>query len=135
MNNVESITKAMKKRILVVDDDEKIRKMLAFLLTAKGFAVESASNGKNALTALENSKPNLVILDLMMPHMDGFEVCEQMHARGYLDKTPVLVLSAYPYSEDVAKLISLGVSDFLSKPFVSSELLKKANNAISSQDC
>ena len=135
MNIVDISKKESKKRILVVDDDEKIRKMLGFLLTAKGFAVESASSGKSAIAVMEQSMPNLVILDLMMPQMDGFEVCEAMHARGYLEKTPVIVLSAYPYSKEVEKLATLGGIDFMSKPFISSELLKKANSAIGAKDC
>ena len=121
----------LKKHVLVVDDDEKIRKMLTFLLSAKGYAVDSAPDGRKALAFMEKNRPNLIILDLMMPFMDGFEVCETLRARGSLEKVPVIVLSAYPFSEEINKLIKLGVYDFVSKPFTSSDLLRKAGEAIS----
>lgn len=123
------------KSILIVEDDVKLSKMLRFLFMSKGFNVEIVTDGGAALDKISEETPDVIILDLMMPHMDGFEFCEKMHARGYLDKTPIIILSAYSYSKEVAKLLDLGVSDFLSKPFISSELLKKANNAISSKDC
>lgn len=120
-----------KMHVLVVDDDEKIRKMLTFLLTAKGYAVDSAPDGKKALAFMETHRPNLVILDLMMPFMDGFEVCETLRSKGALEKIPVIVLSAYPFSDEINKLLKCGVYDFVSKPFTSSDLLRKAGEAMS----
>lgn len=108
------------KRILVVDDDPKILKALDQALTQEGYEVLKAEDGIEALRLAREQKPDLIVLDIMLPKMDGFEVCAQLRMTG---NTPVLILSAR--GEEVDKVVgfNVGADDYLTKPFRLSELL------------
>lgn len=106
-------------RVLVVDDDVRIRGFLAQLLQEAGLAVEGAANGEEALLAVAATPPDLMILDLQMPVMDGREFMRHIRASGNL--TPVLLLSAYGAQRARQEL---GANDALSKPFDIDELLE-----------
>lgn len=111
------------ERLLVVDDDENLRTMLCAALRHHGFAVDPANNGTEGLAALQESVHDLVVLDVMMPDVDGFEVCRQMRASG--DDTPVLFLTARDDSRDKVHGLRLGADDYLQKPFSLDELVAR----------
>ena len=111
------------ERLLVVDDDENLRSMLCAALRHHGFVVGAATDGVEALAALQESKQDLVVLDVMMPRIDGFEVCRRMRADG--DHTPVLFLTARDASRDKVHGLRLGADDYLEKPFSLEELVAR----------
>lgn len=108
-----------KYRILVVDDEIKILDLIKTYLEKEGYSVITASHGKRALQLFESEKPDLVVLDLMMPEMSGYEVCKKICAAS---QTPVIMLTAR--SEEVDKLLGLelGADDYITKPFSLREL-------------
>lgn len=108
--------------ILIVDDEPNIIELLKLYLEREGFKVEGASTGKSALAKQESSNPNLIILDLMLPDIDGFDVCRQIRARS---NVPILMLTAR--KEDVDKIVGLelGADDYLTKPFNPRELVAR----------
>ena len=120
----------VEKTVLIIDDDEKLSKMLAFLFMAKGFKVESANSGSAAFEVLERIKPSVLILDVMVPGMDGFEVCEKVKDDPSLKGIPVIILSALSSDKNREKSISLGAYAYFEKPFKSAELVSKAVEAI-----
>lgn len=109
-------------RILAVDDDRNNLKMLAFLLGEEGYEVVTADNGRTALALLDSRHPDLVILDVMMPQMDGLEVCRRI--RQTMD-IPIIILSAKGETTDKVLGLELGADDYLPKPFEPSELLAR----------
>ncbi|MEM7337181.1 MAG: response regulator transcription factor [Actinomycetota bacterium] len=108
------------RRLLVVDDEDNLRSMLGAALRHHGYQVATATDGPEALAALANEPPHLVVLDVMMPGMDGFEVCRRMRAAN--DQTPVLFLTARDDTEDKVRGLRLGGDDYLEKPFSLDEL-------------
>ena len=105
----------MKKKILMVDDTEFYRKAYTNKLSMEGYLVTTASDGIQAIKALSQDKPDLVLLDLIMPGMDGFKVLQSMKANPNLQSIPVVVFSAKGVTDEISKAISLGASDFLVK--------------------
>ena len=115
---------AMTRRILLVDDDPHIRQLLAFAFDKAGFAVEEAGDGEEALAAVARQAPDLVVLDINMPRMDGLEVCRRLRAGGDL---PVLFLSSRDDEFDRVLGIELGADDYVTKPFSPREVVARAN--------
>jgi two-component system response regulator MprA len=110
-------------RLLVVDDDPSVREALALVLDLNGFEVATAADGREAIRTLAQDSPDAVILDVLMPGIDGLEVCRRMRASG--DSTPVLMLTARAeVSERVAGL-EAGADDYLAKPFAREELIAR----------
>jgi two-component system response regulator MprA len=110
-------------RILVVDDDRAVRESLRRSLSFNGYSVDLAQDGVEALDAIANERPDAVVLDVMMPRLDGLEVCRQLRSTG--DDLPILVLTARDsVSERVAGL-DAGADDYLPKPFALEELLAR----------
>jgi len=109
-------------RVLVVDDDAPSVKMISFLLREEGYEVVSTDNGSAALELVEREPPDLLILDVMMPHMDGFEVCRRIRQR--MD-VPIIFLSAKGETADKVSGLQLGADDYLAKPFEPAELLAR----------
>ncbi|MDT8316619.1 MAG: response regulator [bacterium] len=118
------------RHILFVDDDGHLAKMMTFLFMANGFNLETAKNGLDALEVLKRIKPEAIILDVMMPLMNGFECLKQIKENKALKDIPVIVLSALPSVDNQKKALSLGAYDYIVKPFRSSELIKKTMEAI-----
>jgi len=109
-------------RILVVDDDAPSVKMISFLLREEGYEVITADNGLAALELIDREVPDLVVLDVMMPHLDGFEVCRRIRQR---QNVPIIFLSAKGETVDKVTGLELGADDYLAKPFEPSELLAR----------
>ena len=111
------------ERLLVVDDEDNLRSMLCAALRHHGFEVDAAADGNEALDALETSPPDLVVLDVMMPGLDGFGVVRRMRAER--DATPVLFLTARDATDDKVRGLKLGADDYLEKPFSLDELVAR----------
>ncbi len=117
----------MSKRILVVDDDDMMRKMTSTILARHEFEVLTASNGREALASLSTNKPDLILLDVMMPEMDGYETCKQIRANPPTAAIPILMLTALASIEQKVKGFEAGADDYLAKPFESEELVARVN--------
>ena len=116
-----------KGRILLVDDEEDILEFLSYNLIKEGFKIKTASNGKSALKILEKFNPDLIILDVMMPEMDGIEVCENIRKNEKNDDVLILFLTAR--SEDYSELagFSAGADDYITKPIKPRLLVSRVN--------
>ena len=117
----------MADRILVVDDDETIRRTLRINLQARGYEVEEVASGRDALSTLEDAPPDLIILDLGLPDLDGVEVLRRL--RRTL-RTPVVVLSARQQSDDKVEALDQGADDYVTKPFGMDELMARVRSAL-----
>lgn len=113
----------MQGRILVIDDDEKITSLLRRSLTFEGYSVAVANNGQDGLKMLVSEDPLMMILDVMMPRLDGWEVCRRVRESG--SKVPILMLTAKDDVKDRVKGLDLGADDYLVKPFSLEELLAR----------
>lgn len=111
-----------KTRILVVDDELSIVKFLRANLESKGYGVLAAMNGTEALQTFEMELPDLVLLDITMPKMDGFEVCRRLRE---WSQVPIIMLSARGDENDKVKCLDLGADDYITKPFGASELIAR----------
>jgi diguanylate cyclase (GGDEF)-like protein len=112
-------------RILIVDDDQDIARILRFRLEKKGFDCVLASNGVEALEMLDTHHPDLVLLDVMMPRMDGFTACREIRRRNARARIPVIMLTAKGDTSDKVTGISEGADDYVVKPFEFDELLAR----------
>ncbi|UHA72352.1 response regulator transcription factor [Paenibacillus sp. 481] len=113
----------MRSNILIIDDDEKITSMLRRGLVFEGYEVRTAANGAEGLREMMIREPELVILDVMMPEVDGWEVCRRMREAG--STVPVLMLTAKDEVQDRVKGLDTGADDYLVKPFALEELLAR----------
>jgi DNA-binding response OmpR family regulator len=111
-------------RILMVDDDPHIRKLVHVILSEEGFSILEAQDGKEALTLLDIEKVDLIILDIMMPNMDGWDLCEAIRSY-YSDSLPILMLTAKGETAQKVKGFDLGADDYLVKPFHPAELIAR----------
>lgn len=109
--------------MLVVDDDEPIRRMLARTLGAEGYEVATAANGGEALAAVERSAPDVIVLDVAMPGLDGLAVCRRLRAKGLA--LPILLLTARDAVGERVDGLDAGADDYLVKPFATEELLAR----------
>ena len=117
--------------ILVVDDVVSNVLLLRVLLTNEKFKVITASNGKEALSQAANAHPDLILLDVMMPEMNGFEVAERLKADPETQNIPIIFLTALNTTADIVKGFKVGANDFISKPFNKEELVIRVNHQIS----
>lgn len=113
----------MTKKVLIADDEQNIVISLEFLLRREGFEVLVASDGVDALAKLRAEKPDLVLLDVMMPKMNGFDVCQALRADPDLAGTRVLMLTAKGRETEVSKGLGLGADAYMTKPFSTKELV------------
>ncbi len=120
------------QKVLVVDDEPHILKSLAQYLEMEDFDVETASSGPEALEKVESVSPDLMVLDVMMPGMDGFEVLEKIRANEETASIPVIMLTAKDRSSDVMRGYELGASSYLVKPFNLDELVETIQQVFSS---
>ena len=115
----------MTHKILIADDEPNIVISLEYLLQREGYAVVVARDGQEALEAIAREKPALVLLDVMMPHKTGFEVCQAVRADETLQSTKILMLTAKGRETDVAKGLALGADAYMTKPFSTRERVQK----------
>jgi len=120
-----------KTHVLVVDDDQAILRFLCANLKARGYEVTTAMDGEEALDAVEREPVNLIILDIMMPKLDGVEVCRRIRE---WSKVPIIMLSARGDETGKVKCLELGADDYLTKPFGVAELLARINTALRHYD-
>lgn len=113
------------ERLLLVDDEDNLRSMLEAALRHSGFEVHPAANGRDALEAVPEVKPDLIVLDVMLPDLDGFDVCQRLRSTG--DRTPVLFLTARDATDDKVRGLTMGGDDYLVKPFSLDELVARIN--------
>jgi two-component system OmpR family response regulator len=110
-------------RLLLVDDEDNLRSMLEAALRHSGFDVHPVANGRDAIAAVPTVQPDLIVLDVMLPDLDGFDVCKRLRTAG--DRTPVLFLTARDATEDKVRGLTLGGDDYLVKPFSLEELVAR----------
>ena len=119
-------------RILIADDEPNIVTALEFLLHKSGHEVEIARNGEEALALIESNAPDLVLLDVMMPLRNGYEVCRQIRGRARGGRIKILMLSAKGGEADMQKGMEAGADLYVTKPFSTRELVDKINGLLAS---
>jgi len=117
-------------RLLIVDDEERNLRLLEAILVPSGYEIELAGNGEAALSKIENRPPDLVLLDIMMPRMDGFQVCERLKSQPQTREIPVVFLTAKTDSESIVRAFEVGAVDYVSKPFKTPELLARVRTHV-----
>ena len=111
------------EKLLLVDDEDNLRSMLQAALRHMGFDVHPVASGREALDAVHTVRPDLIVLDVMLPDLDGFDVCQRLRTTG--DRTPVLFLTARDATEDKVRGLTMGGDDYLVKPFSLDELVAR----------
>ncbi len=117
--------KSKQRYILVVEDEEDIVKLLSFHLEKEGYRVESRGNGREALELIQDKLPDLIVLDIMLPEMDGLEVCRRLRGNQKTASIPILILSARNEEFDKVLGLELGADDYMVKPFSVRELVAR----------
>ena len=118
------------KKILIVDDDPLIRDMFTQILSRKGYQVETAADGFDAGFKIKGFMPGLIILDLMMPGLDGFEVCRRVKEKSEIAHIKILAITGYDTKENRDRIMAAGADDYLAKPLGKSILLQKVENLL-----
>lgn len=113
-----------KNKILIVEDEESLLKLESILLTSKGYDVRGASNGQAALDVLAEESVDLVLLDIMLPEIDGFEVCRRIKADTATRHIPVIMLTAKKSRDDMARGEKVGADWYITKPFKSAMVIE-----------
>ena len=121
----------MGSHVLVVDDEPELVRALCIRLAANGFTCDVASDGREALAKAKARRPDVIVLDLVMPKMDGYEVCRQLKSRGTQRPIPILVLTAAPEQLVEPRLAELGPVQVMYKPFDSQALLEAVRALVS----
>ncbi|MDY6791890.1 MAG: response regulator [Thermodesulfobacteriota bacterium] len=115
----------MKKTILVIEDNEDNRRIMRDLLTSGGYEVIEALTGEEGVTAAETYCPDLILMDVQLPGMDGYEATGRIKANPSLQKVPIIMVTSYALSGDDVKAFEAGCDDYVSKPFSPRKLLVK----------
>ena len=120
----------MPKRVLIADDEPNIVTSLEFLMSKSGYDVKVARNGEEALALVESFRPDLVLLDIMMPQRSGYEVCQRMRSRADWRHIKIVMLSAKGREAEVSKGLSLGADAYVTKPFSNRELIAQVGELL-----
>ena len=120
----------MSKRVLVVDDEPNIVMSLEFLMRRAGFEVAVARNGREALDAIDGTPPDLLLLDVMMPEFDGYEVCERIRARPEWSGTKIVMLTARGREVERERGLALGADAYVTKPFSTRDLVEQVKRML-----
>ncbi len=115
----------MAKKILVVDDEPFIVRSLTFVLKKQGYKTITATDGEEALAKIQEEKPDLVFLDVMMPKKTGFEVCQEVRANPEMGDLYIIMLTARGQEADRERGLRLGVNEFMTKPFSPSKIIER----------
>ncbi len=122
---------ASKRTIMVVDDEQEIVTVVRLMLERKGFNVRCAYSGQQVFADLEEQKPDLIILDVMMPEMDGLEVLRRLKTAPETSSIPVVMLTALDQHEDIVRGYETGADYYIPKPFTKDQLLDGINSILS----
>lgn len=114
-----------KKIILIVEDDQDIQQLVGYNLIKSGFQVEYADSGEEALDMIKHQHPDLILLDIMLPQMDGIEVCKILHSDNQTAEIPIIMLTAKGEESDIVGGLDLGADDYITKPFSPKILLSR----------
>ncbi len=118
----------MGERILVIDDDPLVLELVEYNLRGRGYEIITAEDGRDGIRKFHDSRPNLVILDISMPKLDGYQVCQRICE---VSDTPIIMLTAKGYNEeDIIKGLDMGADDYIAKPFKIGELLARVRAAL-----
>jgi DNA-binding response OmpR family regulator len=118
--------KSAAKKVLIADDEQNIVISIEFLMKREGFQVVIANDGEDALAKVQSERPDLVLLDVMMPKKNGYEVCQSIKADPALASVKVLMLTAKGRDTEVAKGLAIGADAYMTKPFSTRDLVAKA---------
>ncbi|OQX88350.1 hypothetical protein B6D60_02285 [candidate division KSB1 bacterium 4484_87] len=122
-----------KRKILIIEDSLTMQRILSFVLEKEGYEVEIANNGAEGLDKARASKPDLIFTDLMMPVMDGFEVCRQIRADDSLKDAFVIILTGRGQDTDIEKGLQAGADDYLMKPFDPPKVVERVRQIFSAE--
>lgn len=114
-----------RKRILLADDEEDIKTVVTMFLESQGYEVVTAFDGLDTLEKVRSEKPDLILLDIMMPVLDGYEVCKQLKEDEQTADIPIVILSAAAHAESVQRGLKAGAQDYIIKPFEPEKLREK----------
>ena len=120
----------MDKKVLIADDEQNIVISLEFLMKREGYQVEVANDGEEAVRRIRASRPDLVLLDVMMPKKSGFEVCQEIRSDPEMAGVRILMLTAKGRDTEVAKGLALGADAYMTKPFSTRELVDKVRSML-----
>jgi DNA-binding response OmpR family regulator len=120
----------MAKYVLIVDDEPNIVLSLEFLMKKEGYEVRSASNGEEAMQEITEKIPDLILLDVMMPRKDGYELCQELRANPSWKEIKIIMLTAKGRDVEREKGLALGADDYITKPFATQELVEKVKSLL-----
>jgi DNA-binding response OmpR family regulator len=120
----------MAKYVLIVDDEPNIVLSLEFLMNKEGYEVRSAANGDEAMTAISEKKPDLILLDVMMPRKDGYEICQELRGAPEWQDIKIIMLTAKGRDVEREKGLALGADDYITKPFATQEVVEKVKSLL-----
>lgn len=120
----------MSKRVLIVDDEPNILISLEFLMKREGYEVQVARDGEEGLAAASAWRPDLILLDVMMPRKNGFDVCQAIRADPELAHTCIVMLTAKGRDTDVTKGLALGANAYITKPFATKDLVQRVRDLL-----
>ncbi|MGZ5239666.1 MAG: response regulator transcription factor [Caldimonas sp.] len=120
----------MNRKILIADDEPNIVISLEYLMNREGYAVSVARDGEETVQTILRDRPDLVLLDAMMPKKSGFEVCQEVRANDVVKDTLILMLTAKGRDTDIAKGLGLGADAYMTKPFSTKDLVRKVRELL-----
>jgi len=126
----EIVDDSQYKNILVIDDDPSTSRFISYTLEQEGYRVSTSPNGLEGLRKAQNEGPDLIVLDIMLPGIDGFEICQRLRAEPETAKLPILMLSAKAHEVDKATGLRVGADDYLTKPVDPAEIVKGVENLL-----
>jgi len=118
----------MAKYVLIVDDEPNIVLSLEFLMKKEGYEVRSAGNGEEAMQTIAEKTPDLILLDVMMPRKDGYELCQELRANPSWKEIKIIMLTAKGRDVEREKGLALGADDYITKPFATQEVVEKVKS-------
>ncbi|HHO47266.1 MAG TPA: response regulator [Desulfobacteraceae bacterium] len=124
----------MTRHVLIVDDEPNIVLSLKFLINQQGYEVRTAGSGEEALQALAEKIPDLILLDVMMPKPDGYEICQRIRSTPAWKDIPVIMLTAKGRDVEKQKGLAMGADDYITKPFATHELIAKVRAVLTEKD-
>jgi len=120
-----------KKKILVVEDEQALLTLQSMLLSIEGYTVEGVMDGQTALDVVETMKPDLILLDIMLPEVDGFQVCRQLKSNEATRHIPIIILTAKKSKEDLSMGEQVGADMYITKPYKTSMVIKAIQKLLS----